>query len=108
MELESASAASSFPVRHPIALAQTLQNSTDRVLSDYGAVELCENSSCHDLTDLRLQEDTRAAGEFRQNMAGVVAEQELVSPTTPDGTIGVVALDSQGHLAAGTSTGGGV
>jgi len=35
------------------------------------------------LTDLRLQEDTRA-GEFRQKMAGVVAEQELVSPTTPD------------------------
>jgi len=49
--------------------------------------------------------DTRAAGEFRQKMAGVVAEQELVEPhNARRGTIGVVALDSQGHLAAGTST----
>jgi len=46
------------PVRHPIELAQTLQNSTDRVLSDYGAVELCENPDpeLRRLTDLRLQE----------------------------------------------------
>jgi len=40
-------------------------------------------------------------------MAGVVAEQELVEPNNARrGTIGVVALDSQGNLAAGTSTGG--
>jgi len=46
-------------VRHPIELAQTLQNSTDRVLSDYGAVELLRElqiPSYDALTDLRLQE----------------------------------------------------
>jgi L-asparaginase len=40
-------------------------------------------------------------------MAGVVAEEELVETSNAGrGTIGVVALDDQGRLAAGTSTGG--
>ena len=40
-------------------------------------------------------------------MAGVVAEKELVEAgEARRGTIGVVALDTQGSLAAGTSTGG--
>jgi L-asparaginase len=98
-------------VRHPIALAQTLQNSTDRVLSDYGAFELLRElqlPSYDTMTDLRLQEWIQERQEnFVKNMAGVVAEQELVEPhNARRGTIGVVALDSQGHLAAGTSTGG--
>jgi asparaginase (EC 3.5.1.1) len=38
-------------------------------------------------------------------MAGVVAEKELVSEAGR-GTMGVVALDSEGQLAVGTSTGG--
>ena len=98
-------------VRHPIELAQTLQNSADRVLSDYGAAELLRElqiPSYDAMTDLRLQEWIQERqGNFVKKMAGVVAEQELVEPNNARrGTIGVVALDSQGHLAAGTSTGG--
>ncbi|TAF51617.1 MAG: isoaspartyl peptidase [Oscillatoriales cyanobacterium] len=63
-------------VQNPIELAQFLQTSDDRVLSDYGAAEL--------LRELHF----------------VVAEPAGV------GTIGVVALDTEGRLAAGTSTGG--
>lgn len=98
-------------VRHPIELAQTLQNSADRVLSDYGAAELLRElqiPSYDAMTDLRLQEWIQERqGNFVKKMAGVVAEQELVEPNNARrGTIGVVALDSQGNLAAGTSTGG--
>ena len=46
-------------VQHPIDLAQNLQNSADRVLSDYGAAELLRElqiPSYDALTELRLQE----------------------------------------------------
>ncbi len=98
-------------VQHPIDLAQTLQNSPDRVLSDYGAAELLRElqiPSYDALTDIRLQEWTQERQEnFVKTMAGVVAEQELVEPSNARyGTIGVVALDERGCLASGTSTGG--
>ena len=98
-------------VQHPIHLAQTLQNSPDRVLSDYGAADLLRElqiPSYDALTDLRLQEWIQERQEnFVKTTAGVVAEQELVEPSNAGrGTIGVVVLDSQGRLAAGTSTGG--
>lgn len=98
-------------VQHPIELAQTLQNSDDRVLSDYGAAELLRElqiKSYDPMTDLRLQEWIQERqSNFGKKMAGVVSEQELVeSKLARRGTIGVVALDSQGRLAAGTSTGG--
>jgi len=98
-------------VQHPIDLAQALQNSDDRVLSDYGAVELLRElqiPSYDAMTDIRLQEWMQERQEnFVKKMAGVVSEQELVeSSNARRGTIGVVALDSQGRLAAGTSTGG--
>ena len=98
-------------VQHPIDLAQTLQNSADRVLSDYGAAELLRElqiPSYDVLTDLRLQEWMQERQEnFVKTMAGVVAEQELVESNNDGrGTIGVVVLDNQGRLAAGTSTGG--
>jgi len=97
-------------VQHPIALAQTLQNSADRVLSDFGAAELLRElqiPSYDALTELRLQEWIQERQEnFGKKMAGVVAEQELVSSNDGRGTIGVVALDEQGRLSTGTSTGG--
>ncbi len=98
-------------VQHPIELAQTLQNSDDRVLSDYGAAELLRElqiKSYDPMTDLRLQEWIQERqSNFGKKMAGVVSEQELVEPKLARrGTIGVVALDNQGRLAAGTSTGG--
>lgn len=98
-------------VQHPIALAQALQNSPDRVLSDYGAAELARELQVpvyNPMTDIRLQEWLQERDEnFNKEAAGVVAEKGLVEPSKPGtGTIGVVALDRQGNLAAGTSTGG--
>lgn len=98
-------------VQNPIKLAQSLQKFPDRVLSDYGAAELARDLQVpvyNPLTTIRLQEWLAERDEnFIKEAAGVVAEKELVVPEKAGvGTIGVVALDSQGCLAAGTSTGG--
>ncbi|MUL36667.1 isoaspartyl peptidase/L-asparaginase [Gloeocapsopsis dulcis] len=98
-------------VQHPIDLASNLQTSADRVLSDYGAAELLRElqiPSYDALIELRLQEWLQEREDnFEKKMAGVVAEKELVeSSNAGRGTIGVVALDTQGRLAVGTSTGG--
>lgn len=98
-------------VQNPINLAQFLQDSADRVLSEVGAAELLRELNApvyNPLTDIRLQEwMLERQDNFDKTMAGVVAEKELVKVSEPGrGTIGVVALDSRGTLAAGTSTGG--
>jgi L-asparaginase len=97
-------------VQNPINLAQFLQGSPDRVLSDYGSAELMRELNTppyNPLTDLRLQEWMQERQDnFEKTMAGVVAEQELVESEAGRGTIGVVALDTQGRLCVGTSTGG--
>jgi len=91
-------------VQNPNELAKFLQASDDRVLSDFGAAELLRelHLPIYDpMTDLRLHEWMQERqGNFNKAMATVVAEPAGV------GTIGVVALDSEGRLAAGTSTGG--
>ena len=98
-------------LKNPIQLAQALQSESDRVLSDYGAAELLRELKLpiyDPLTNLRLQEWIQEREDnFKKRMAGVIAEQELLAPSEAQlGTIGVVVLDTQGRLAAGTSTGG--
>jgi L-asparaginase len=96
-------------VRNPIELAEFLQREDDRVLADYGAKELLRELSVpiyDPLTEIRLQEWMQERNEnFDKSMAGVVAEDALIHEPRK-GTIGVVALDSQGNVSAGTSTGG--
>lgn len=98
-------------VKNPIDLALFLQDASDRVLSDYGAAELARDLQipiCDVMTDIRLQEWIQERqGKFKKNMAGVIAESEILETSAPgQGTIGVVALDTYGKIAAGTSTGG--
>jgi len=96
-------------IRHPIELAQFLQGEEDRVISDYGSNELLRelNVPVYDpLIEIRLKEWIQERDEnFDKGMAGVVAEEALVHEPRK-GTIGVVALDINGKVAAGTSTGG--
>lgn len=97
--------------KNPINLAKRLQEEEDRILSDYGSAELLRelNVPIYDpLTDLRLQEWIEERKEnFSRKMAGVIAEgDEVNNDSARRGTIGVVALDNQGRISAGTSTGG--
>ncbi len=91
-------------IKNPIDLAKALQSSPDRVLSDHGAAELVRELQLpvyNSLTDKRLNEwQQERQQNFSKSMANIIAE----SPGS--GTIGVVALDKEGRLAAGTSTGG--
>lgn len=97
-------------VKNPIDLALALQHSDDRVLSDQGSTELVRELNVppfNPLTEIRLQEWIQERqSNFSREMAGVVAEKELVDHSAGRGTIGVVARDCQGRIAAGTSTGG--
>jgi L-asparaginase len=98
-------------VQNPIHLALALQESDDRILSDIGSAELVRELQIplyDPLTAIRLQEWIQEReGNFAREMAGVVAEPELItSDDAGRGTIGVVALDSTGRIAVGTSTGG--
>ncbi len=106
-------------VEHPIDMAAGLQSEPDRVLSDYGATERARELQLplfDPATDLRLEEWLRARqGNFTATSATVIAEadptpaQQSVSKAVTElrrGTIGVVALDQQGRIAAATSTGG--
>ncbi len=86
-------------VQHPIDLAKFLQQSPDRVLSDFGAMELTRELNIpiyNPLTDQRLEEWLE---ERKTNFTRKMA-------TVTRGTIGAVALDQAGGLCAGTSTGG--
>ena len=101
-------------VKNPIEIARFLQSQDDRVLSDYGSIQLARELQIplhNPLTELRLQEWlAEREGNFNSKMAGVVAENSDSDRQQGDnarrGTIGVVALDQYGDISAGTSTGG--
>jgi L-asparaginase len=92
-------------VKNPIALARFLQQEDDRVLSEIGSADLARELQIpiyDPLTDFRIQEWMEERKDnFQKKMARLFAD-----PEARRGTIGVVALDDQGRIAAGTSTGG--
>ncbi|UAJ72975.1 isoaspartyl peptidase/L-asparaginase [Synechocystis sp. PCC 7339] len=96
-------------IKNPIQMAQFLQAQTDRILSDYGAADLAREMQLpiyDPATDFRIQEWMEERGEdVRKKMARLIADP-TASIEARKGTIGVVALDSNGKIAAGTSTGG--
>jgi len=98
-------------VKNPIHLAQFLQQETDRILSGSGAVDLAREMKIQPydpLTDFRIQEWMEERRENFQNknrMARLIAQDDPDS-SARRGTIGMVALDQQGRIVAGTSTGG--
>ena len=77
-------------IQNPILLARQLLEEKDRVLSGEGALQRARELGLKE-TDVRTPAARRA---WKEAIAGET------------GTVGAVAVDSAGHLAAATSTGG--
>jgi L-asparaginase len=78
-------------IQNPIHVARALQMVDDRVLGGEGAINFAKNMG-KEIVDVEIPE-RRKEYENRVKSAGI-------------GTVGCVALDNKGHLAAATSTGG--
>lgn len=94
-------------LKNPIELAAFLQDEKDRVLAAEGATELMRElgtASYDPMTEKRLKEWIKQRKKnFDVDMANVVSDP---GAEPGHGTIGVVALDETGEIAAATSTGG--
>ncbi|MEN9230180.1 MAG: isoaspartyl peptidase/L-asparaginase [Thermostichus sp. DG02_5_bins_236] len=87
-------------VQYPILMAQALQASPDRVVAEQGAAELARELKLP-LYDPATLKRVQEWLQLRQDHPPT---RVLTSLTM--GTIGAVALDQQGHICVGTSTGG--
>lgn len=96
-------------VRNPILAARAVMEKSDHVLltgagAETFAIEqgIDTVSTDYFFTDFRWQALQRAIEKEKKNPVGWLEEE----PTFKYGTVGCVALDKNGNLAAGTSTGG--
>ncbi|MBA2657199.1 MAG: isoaspartyl peptidase/L-asparaginase [Tatlockia sp.] len=91
-------------VKNPISLARIIMNKTKHVLlSGYGALEVAKNEGIYLETDSYFITEHQLQ-EFKKLNKQETFEQIIQKENY--GTVGAVALDKRGNLAAGTSTGG--
>lgn len=91
-------------VKNPVSLARKIMSETQHVLlSGYGALELAK------YYDLELQPESYFITEYQYETYLKAHREESMKDIlakTIRGTVGAVALDKEGNLAAATSTGG--
>lgn len=105
-DLRAGAVASVQNVRNPVTLARrVMENSGHVLISGRGAFEFAHKQR------LELEDDDYFFDQFRHDQWQEVRGTETVRLDHSEGekkfgTVGAVALDAQGHLAAATSTGG--
>lgn len=93
-------------IKNPIHITKYLQEQDDRTFSDVGAAELTRELEIplyDPIIDFRVEEWIL---ERKNNFERKTARLYARASEDRRGTIGVVALDREGRIAAGTSTGG--
>ncbi|MDB9524551.1 isoaspartyl peptidase/L-asparaginase family protein [Oscillatoria sp. CS-180] len=106
--LEAGAVAGITNVKNPIALARrVLEKSEHVMLIGKGAREFANLHNVEIMTDNYFVIDSRIR-QWReaQKAGGMMLDHEDVTPQHKLGTIGAVARDGNGNLAAATSTGG--
>ncbi len=105
-DLRAGAVASVQNVKNPITLARIVMDRSNHVLiSGAGAFEFAHKQK------VELEDDVYFFDDFRYQQWKEMAGTDGVQLDHSDkekkfGTVGAVALDANGHLAAGTSTGG--
>lgn len=107
-ELDAGAVAGITNVKNPITLArQVLEKSEHVMLIGKGALEFAKLCDVEIMTDDYFVIDSRIRQwQEAQKAGGMMLDHEDAEPQHKLGTIGAVARDCQGNLAAATSTGG--
>ena len=87
-------------IRNPISAAREVMINTKHVLLMGEGAELLAEKSGLEIVDPSYFLTQRRTGQFER------AKKKLLKKEATKGTVGAVALDREGNLAAGTSTGG--
>jgi beta-aspartyl-peptidase (threonine type) len=106
--LAAGSVASVKHIKNPISLARLVMERTPHVmLVGEGAERFAQSQGVPMVTPFYFYNERRWK-EYENKVAGETIKQSSADPLPQEihGTVGVVALDATGNLAAGTSTGG--
>jgi beta-aspartyl-peptidase (threonine type) len=106
--LKAGSVAGISTVANPISLARKVMEKTDHVMIAYSGAERFASkvgmptvSEADFITERSKSKLSAAKGTFSEGV-----QQTLVTEVEGYGTVGAVAVDSEGNIAAATSTGG--
>jgi L-asparaginase / beta-aspartyl-peptidase len=105
--LKAGAVASVTTIKNPISAARAVMDKSKHVLLVGQGAELFAAAQGLDIVEPSYFFDQRRWDELLK-AKGDAGEPPITSPVQPShfGTVGALALDSQGNLAAGTSTGG--